>query len=1208
MKIYLIIILLVSILTISATDLKISFNNNNVKITGDFSIKETKNINLKKEQFVQILINDGGRTGKSGEAELPVYSKLLSLPANGNYSVANLSYDFDEIDLAHKIAPFGWEDKINVKSDYYNKDGWFPKEIVGISKPNIMRGIRFTQVSVMAVQYNPKLQKIRVLKNIDIDLEIDESIKENPLKSVRKNITETFDKFAKSNIIGYNSPRTFQNGSYLFVVPDNIFETIQPLLRWKEKLGYKTYVATLSQTGSTSNQISNYIQNAYDTSDNPPEFVVLVGDVSGTYQMPAFYVDGYFTPQDVTDHTYTLLEGTDYFPDVLIGRLSVRSLTELQTVINKIIKYESTPYTQSNWIEHALMITYISEWGWDGPFMSARETKMGVREKLLDYEYSIVDTFFSPYQSSSSQLISKINEGYSFVNYRGAGGPGYWYEPFFNVNNVHQLNNGTQMPMVTSITCGGGDFAAYDYPECFGEAWLTIGTPSSPKGAIGFIGPSEHDTKTQFNNANDLGIYQGITQENLFRCGEMLLRGKMELYNCYPHCHDWGGALDSDQFYFYVYNLLGDPGLKIWTTTPQEISFNFSESISSSENYIEIQISEPMFNSDNFTIAITNSTGLITTVTTDELGYAVIPIDLIAGDYEVTASKYNFIPQTASFTVTAPTGIGMVNYTFDNELFSGETIELNTQFHNFNDETLTNLDFELVANDDLDFITSSVNISEILSCEDVNMDFSFQIPALWQNDKLVNLFLQINSIALVDTFVIPINLISPEVAFFEISVENTDNCLIQNENNEIWIELKNTGNYLSGDFQTILQTRKDNITINSENSAYNSIEVSETGQNITAFQVFVDEEVISGELAAFRLIIESDSETLQILDFDVPIGIISESSPTFCEYGYIAIESSDIGNFDAPVYDWIEIDPSNGGSGTQVGSDHSTCDGSVKVIDLPFDFKYFGENYNEISVSSEGWLAMGSTEIVYHRNRNIPSAEGPKAMIAPFWDDLENGDMYYFYDETENYFVVLWSDFKNTYNSSYHETFQCILYDPIHHQTLTGDGMIKFQYDEINNVDANDNYATIGIENETQSSGLLLSYSDIYAETAHEIEDNTAILFTTVLIPEVHTDDVVTNTLPSLFQNYPNPFNPVTTIRFSISNLTEKVDLSIFNLKGQKVKKLEISPERVREKLGIYEVVWNGTDDEGKKVSSGLFFYRLEAGDFVQIRKMLLLK
>ena len=71
------------------------------------------------------------------------------------------------------------------------------------------------------------------------------------------------------------------------------------------------------------------------------------------------------------------------------------------------------------------------------------------------------------------------------------------------------------------------------------------------------------------------------------------------------------------------------------------------------------------------------------------------------------------------------------------------------------------------------------------------------------------------------------------------------------------------------------------------------------------------------------------------------------------------------------------------------------------MIPLPFQFNYFGDFYNQISVSSEGYISLDPTPLVFHRNRTIPSGVGPAGMIAPFWDDLIDGRIYVKYDEEE---------------------------------------------------------------------------------------------------------------------------------------------------------------------------------------------------------------
>ncbi len=87
-----------------------------------------------------------------------------------------------------------------------------------------------------------------------------------------------------------------------------------------------------------------------------------------------------------------------------------------------------------------------------------------------------------------------------------------------------------------------------------------------------------------------------------------------------------------------------------------------------------------------------------------------------------------------------------------------------------------------------------------------------------------------------------------------------------------------------------------------------------------------------------------------------------------------------------------------------------------------------------------------------------------------------------------------------------------------------------------------------------------------------------------------------------LHQNYPNPFNPTTVIPYSIPDIAE-VQLSVYNLLGQKIRTLI---DNVQDP-GSYKVTWNGKDDSGKMVSSGIYFYRLAAGIFSQTRKLILL-
>ena len=89
----------------------------------------------------------------------------------------------------------------------------------------------------------------------------------------------------------------------------------------------------------------------------------------------------------------------------------------------------------------------------------------------------------------------------------------------------------------------------------------------------------------------------------------------------------------------------------------------------------------------------------------------------------------------------------------------------------------------------------------------------------------------------------------------------------------------------------------------------------------------------------------------------------------------------------------------------------------------------------------------------------------------------------------------------------------------------------------------------------------------------------------------------------NLFQNYPNPFNPSTTINYSIPNVSF-VSLKIYDMLGREIKTLVNNEQNT----GIYNVQWNGDNNYGSKVSSGIYLYKIEAGNFMMTKKMILLK
>jgi len=101
----------------------------------------------------------------------------------------------------------------------------------------------------------------------------------------------------------------------------------------------------------------------------------------------------------------------------------------------------------------------------------------------------------------------------------------------------------------------------------------------------------------------------------------------------------------------------------------------------------------------------------------------------------------------------------------------------------------------------------------------------------------------------------------------------------------------------------------------------------------------------------------------------------------------------------------------------------------------------------------------------------------------------------------------------------------------------------------------------------------------------------------------VGVKDITTPADFTLSQNYPNPFNPTTRLQYGLPEVTD-VNLMIFDITGRKIKEWSISNQQA----GWHEVIWDGTDQSGSLVSTGVYIYCLQAGNFVDTKKMVFMK
>lgn len=242
---------------------------------------------------------------------------------------------------------------------------------------------------------------------------------------------------------------------------------------------------------------------------------------------------------------------------------------------------------------------------------------------------------------------------------------------------------------------------------------------------------------------------------------------------------------------------------------------------------------------------------------------------------------------------------------------------------------------------------------------------------------------------------------------------------------------------------------------------------------------------------------------------------------------------------------------------------------------------------------------------------NYVLAETEAELLANYLDNggnvyMEGGDTWYWDDPTvvHPYFKVLGLDDGNAtlLNIEGHNFLEDLTWD------YTGENAYIDQIYHIapaellfSNPDFGYNCGVVYDEGNYKTIGTSFEITGLDGE--NDLDDAVNGIIDFFGVSTGSSDNIIPTGSKYLAQNYPNPFNPETTIQFNLPE-EQEITIEVFNTKGQKVKQL------LKEQMpnGQHSVVWNGKDDTGKPVSSGIYFYRMTSGVNISTKKMILMK
>ncbi len=1083
----------------------------NIQVDG-FDVKK---ISIEEGDFNVITIGSETTIARSGYPDLPFISRSVLIPPQSDVRLEiNNITSYIEHGLNPIIAPDQENGEFTFTGeceDYISREGFWPPEPLVLGSPAIMRGWRIINFQYFPMQYNHATGEMRINSGIEFDLRyegVGENIVENPDR-----IKPSIYVYKALQSLVENPPPLpqrddFLMGSYLYIVPEanNVPEAVEPLIEWRRRQGHRVAVEYVDN-GEDSGTLRNIINDYYD-SDDPIEFVGLVGDAGGQISLSAASANG--------DYGYTRLDGNDPLPDIAIGRITCDNVNTLENVINKLVSYESNPYMQNtDWFRRGCVVAGNSVNGL-GTVLVAK----WVRKELLDIGFEeVLDWYHNEDGNIGGNqpfLTDAVESGISIMHYRA----------YMNMNNLnlgvlYNMNNRRgRWPAVLAISCATGSYVNRDAHT---EAWF-----KSRGGGIGAIGTATAGTHVQYNNIMAGGVWKAIYKDELYAFGWGLNGGKTQLWRAYH-------GLDGSYMNFMDWNnLMGDPGTIIWTDIPAEINVERPDEFQVGGSRFRTVVTydeddEPVAEAlvclykeeELHEIKYTNDDGIAE--------FSVDPEALTDGTLHVTVTKHNHKSYLEDIDVVDPDNfIGISGYSLDDDnngesegdndeiANPSETIELNLFFLNYGEnavqgeatitlESLTpwaevlgdpvELDEEIAPNDNVE-TTFVIRIAP--DCPDqMHCQFGAVFAAgdnEWESS--CDVVVESPKIQVMDVHYDPGNSINPG------QVKRID------------LTLRNTGHKEIDDFTARIETGNDILRVIEGEADYNSINENRVGRVDGAwFRISAHPFTVPGMVIPVTLTVETETGFVDTDHFSITVGEKTVDDPLGPdEYGYICLDSGDDDWEYAPEYDWVEIDPDENGNhfnGRELNlPDRGDNQDRSVAIDLPFDFQYYGEEFDEITICSNGWAAFGDqSELADFRNRRIGQALGPNAQLCAWWDNLlvpNDAGVFHHYDDDGGRFIIEWNNVGRLLNGGgmgARETFEIILYDPAVHPTITGDGIIVFQYKEVHNENRpahNDTpFCTIGISNLDDSGGIEYTYWDQYPAGAREIEDEMALLFIT---------------------------------------------------------------------------------------------------------------
>lgn len=992
---------------------------------------------------------------------------------------------------------------------------------------------------------------------------------------------------------------------YLIITDTAYLSIFQDLADFKTAKGMRAKMVrvdslTANMSGDDDQErIRNYIIEAYQ--DYGAEYVLLAGDDEIIPHRGLYAVAyGYYSDEDIpADLYYGALDGNwnsdgdglwgepseaDLLPEVHVGRAPVDNTTEVTHFVTKTLKYQQDPV-----LAECATALLAGELLWDDPTYGGdymEELRLGAST----YGYTTagfpahfdVDTLYDRGPSNPTwdkeDLIPLLNGGVHLVNHLGHCNTTYALRMVNSDVDTRFTNDGETHSYFIIYTQGCYS-ASFDNrlddgsytSDAIAEHFVTI-----EHGAVAYIGNSRygyaaHSSTNGSSHRFHRQFIDALFGEDIYNIGATNDDSKVDNI---PFVD-----MQANRWCYYQICVMGDPELPIWTNTPGTLSLTHDGSCWVGQNEYEVVVTSgrgPV--SDALVCLYTDDGDVYATGTTDAFGRTYLdPSATEAATGTLVASAHDYLPtqgEAVTFQVSEDpyvicTGSVVDDDTTaassgdaDGQMDAGETIELSVELKNVGETAIDQVFATLGSGDAFAQVTSDSAYYGTLPAGGSaygHAPFVLQVGDRCPDGHELPLEVTIDTGRSHGVRHLSFQVGAPVLAMaaYEIS-DQDDGCPRPTETVDITVTVRNDGtDTASGVVGTLTGSNPyATIVVGSDQAA--SLGVGETTE--LAFQVQLKHNCPTPY--GLDLPLELSATTGEIVTDECFLWVPGAIQTDFedGEVGYWTHEAVTPGYVD----EWHLTDRKSYLVGTY----------SWKCGAYEGDYA----DYADGGLVAPAVCLVGTDTLEFWHRMRAEEGSATEAWDGGFveislddgqtWQQITpvGGYPYTIIDNPDSPFPAgtpCWSGLKD---------WEFAQFDL---SAFTGPARFRFRF-------GSDGYTT---------------YKGWWVDE---------VVLRTEAMTAAGEDRVVLFGGPSDFalsQNRPNPFNPLTTIAYAVPKETT-VSITVYNVQGQRVRGLVDSTKPA----GRHEVTWDGTDETGYEVASGIYFCRMEAGEFTAVNRMILLK